>query len=63
MIGAFFDVDGTLYTANMWRGLMQYVAEHGGKIRTRLYFARNIPYYCLRKLKLIGEEDFRKPWV
>ena len=42
---------------------MQYVAEHGGKTRTRLYFARNLPYYYLRKLKLIGEEDFRKPWV
>ena len=63
MIGAFFDVDGTLYTANMWRGLMQYVAEQGGKTRTRWYFVRNVPYYYLRKLKLIGEEDFRKPWV
>lgn len=62
-IGAFFDVDGTLYNANMWRGLMQYVAEHGGKNRTRLYLARNVPYYLLRKLKLIDEEAFRKPWV
>jgi HAD superfamily hydrolase (TIGR01490 family) len=62
-VGAFFDVDGTLYTANMWRGLMQYVTEHGGKARARWYFARNMPYYYLRKLKLIGEEDFRKPWV
>lgn len=63
MIGAFFDVDGTLYHANMWRGLMQYVAEHGGKTRTRWYLARNMPYYYLRRLKLIGEEEFRKPWV
>jgi len=63
MIGAFFDVDGTLYTANMWRGLMQYVGEQGGKARTRWYFARNMPYYFLRKLRLIGQEDFRKPWV
>lgn len=63
MIGAFFDVDGTLYNANMWRGLMQYVTEHGRKTRTRLYLARTMPYYYLRKLKLIGEEDFRKPWV
>jgi HAD superfamily hydrolase (TIGR01490 family) len=63
MTGAFFDVDGTLYNANMWRGLMQYVAEHGRRTRTRVYLARNLPYYYLRKLKLIGEEDFRKPWV
>lgn len=63
MTGAFFDVDGTLYNANMWRGLTQYVAEHGRRTRTRVYLARNLPYYYLRKLKLIGEEDFRKPWV
>lgn len=63
MIGAFFDVDGTLYNANMWRGLTQYVSEHGGKNRTRLYMARNMPLLFLRKLKLIDEETFRKPWV
>jgi HAD superfamily hydrolase (TIGR01490 family) len=63
MIGAFFDVDGTLYHANMWRGLMQYAAAHGRKTRTRWYLARNMPYYYLRRFKLIGEEEFRKPWV
>ncbi|MBI5302297.1 MAG: HAD-IB family hydrolase [Chloroflexi bacterium] len=60
---AFFDVDGTLYTANMWRGLMQYVAEHGYKTRTRMYFYGLLPLYFFRKLRLISEEDFRKPWV
>lgn len=63
MIGAFFDVDGTLYTANMSRGLAQYVAEHGGKWRVRWYWARNLPYYYLRQLGLMSEEEFRKPWV
>lgn len=63
MIGAFFDVDGTLYTANMSRGLAQYVAEHGGKWRVRWYLARNMPYYYLRQLGWMSEEDFRKPWV
>ncbi len=63
MIGAFFDVDGTLYTAHMWRGLMQYAAAHGRKNRVRLYYAALMPLYWLRKLRLISEEDFRKPWV
>jgi HAD superfamily hydrolase (TIGR01490 family) len=63
MIAAFFDVDGTLYTANMWRGLMQYAAAHGRKMRTRWYFGSLIPLYLLRKLRLISEENFRKPWV
>lgn len=63
MIAAFFDVDGTLYTAHMWRGLMQYAAEHGRKNRVRLYYAELMPLYWLRKLRLISEENFRKPWV
>jgi HAD superfamily hydrolase (TIGR01490 family) len=63
MIGAFFDVDGTLYSGNMWRGLVQYATEHGRKTRAQLYMARNMSTYYLRKLKLIDEERFRKPWV
>ncbi len=60
---AFFDVDGTLYTANMWRGLMEYVAAHGRKTRTRVYFAKLLPLYFLHKLHLINQESARKPWV
>jgi len=63
MIGAFFDVDGTLYKANMWRGLVQYAAEHGRKNSTRFYLARNMPLMYIRKLNLIDEETFRRPWV
>jgi len=62
-IGAFFDVDGTLYTAHMWHGLMQYAKAHGRKNHVRLYYAALIPLYWLRKLGLISEESFRKPWV
>ncbi len=63
MIGAFFDVDGTLYQAHMWRGLMKYSARHGRANRVRLYYAAHLPLVYLRKLNLIGEEAFRKPWV
>lgn len=63
MIGAFFDVDGTLYTANMSRGLAQYVAEHRGRWRVRWYLARHMPYYYLRQLGLMSEEHFRQSWV
>lgn len=62
-IAAFFDVDGTLYTAHMWRGLMQYAAEHGHTNQVRLYYAALMPLYGFRKLNLISEENFRKPWV
>lgn len=60
---AFFDVDGTLYTANMWRGLMEYVAAHGRQTRARAYFAKLLPIYFLHKLHLVNQEAARKPWV
>ncbi len=63
MIGAFFDVDGTLYTANMWRGLMTYASQHGRARDAKLYYAALAPLYYLRKLHLLSEESFRKPWV
>ncbi len=63
MIGAFFDVDGTLYRAHMWRGLMEYVASHRGANRVRFYLAAHLPLVYLRKLHLISEEAYRKPWV
>ncbi len=62
-IGAFFDVDGTLYTAHMWRGLMEYAATHGRQNRVRLYTVGLMPLYGLRRLRWISEEGFRKPWV
>jgi len=62
-IGAFFDVDGTLYTANMWRGLMQYASAHGRARAAKAYYNTLVPLYFLRKLHLISEESFRKPWV
>jgi HAD superfamily hydrolase (TIGR01490 family) len=60
---AFFDVDGTLYTAHMWRGLMAYANAHGRKNRVRLYYSTLMPLYLLRKIKLVDEGGFRKPWV
>ncbi|MCL4486809.1 MAG: haloacid dehalogenase-like hydrolase [Chloroflexi bacterium] len=62
-VAAFFDVDGTLYTAHMWRGLMKYATQHGRANRVRLYFAGLVPLYGLRKVGLIGEEAFRAPWI
>ncbi len=63
MIGAFFDVDGTLYKAHMWRGLTEYCTQHGRANHVRLYYTAHLPLVYLRKLNLIGEEAFRKPWV
>lgn len=62
-IAAFFDVDGTLFTGHVWLGMIQYFAEHGRKLDTRLFWYYHLPLYLLRKLKWIGEERFRAPWA
>ncbi len=63
MIAAFFDVDGTLYTAHMWRGLMQYCKAHGRSLNVQMYYLSLAPLFYLRRLRLISEESFRRPWV
>jgi HAD superfamily hydrolase (TIGR01490 family) len=61
-IAALFDVDGTLFTGHVWRGMLDYFERHTGKWAVRRFWYAHLPSYFLRKLKLIGEEQFRGPW-
>ncbi len=61
-IAAFFDVDGTLFTGHVWRGMLEYFGTKRGKWAVRLWWYYHMPAYGLRKLKVIGEEQFRGPW-
>ena len=61
-IAALFDVDGTLFTGHVWRGMLDYFEAHTGKWAVRRFWYAHMPSYFLRKLKLIGEEQFRGPW-
>lgn len=61
-IAALFDVDGTLFTGHVWRGMLDYFKVHTGKWAVRRFWYAHMPSYFLRKLKLIGEEQFRGPW-
>jgi HAD superfamily hydrolase (TIGR01490 family) len=60
MIAAFFDVEGTLYTANMWRGLVKYNSAHGRQNAARRYYLGLLPGYFLTKLHLVREESMRR---
>jgi HAD superfamily hydrolase (TIGR01490 family) len=62
-IAAFFDVDGTLFTGHVWRGMLQYFTEHGRGLDVRLFWYYHMPLYLLRKIKWISEERFRGPWA
>jgi len=63
MIAALFDVEGTLYTAQMGRGLRKYAAAHGRRRAAQVYVAALAPRYYLRKLKLIAQENLTRPAI
>lgn len=61
---AFFDVDGTLTSERVWRGMMDYFKQRGLKRGVhRLYIGLHYPTYILRRLGLISEVAFRTPWA
>ena len=60
---AFFDIDGTLTAANVWRGLMDYFAVRGERRLTHLAFLlMHYPLALLRPVGLIREATFRRLW-
>jgi HAD superfamily hydrolase (TIGR01490 family) len=59
---ALFDVDGTLFTGHVWRGMLQYFEAQRGKWPVRAFWYAHMPSYLLRKMKLISQEQFRGPW-
>ena len=61
-IAALFDVDGTLFTGHVWRGMLDYFRVHTGTWAVRRFWYAHLPAYLLRKLNLIDEEQFRGPW-
>ncbi len=61
---AFFDVDGTLTTTNLWKAYMAYFQRHGHRQWThRLFMAVHLPQYFLYKRGLLKEETFRGRWA
>jgi HAD superfamily hydrolase (TIGR01490 family) len=60
---AFFDLDGTLTSAHVWQGIIDYFKEHNLRRWTHFgYMAYHFPLYILMKAGLISDESFRKPW-
>lgn len=61
---AFFDVDGTLTTERVWRGLLEYFQQRGERRWTnRFFWATHMPAYFLFKLGLASQSAFRRPWA
>jgi HAD superfamily hydrolase (TIGR01490 family) len=61
---AFFDVDGTLTRVRVWKGMLEYFQERRLRRGTHLlYMLLHYPTYVLRKLGLMSEAAFRRPWA
>ncbi|MBN2085999.1 MAG: haloacid dehalogenase-like hydrolase [Anaerolineales bacterium] len=58
MVAALFDIEGTLFTNPMGKGLTQYVYSHGRVLQAAAYFASLMPLYQFSKLGLINRERF-----
>jgi HAD superfamily hydrolase (TIGR01490 family) len=63
VIVALFDCDGTLYAAQMGRGVLEYAKAHGRDRAVRRYYAFLLPYFLLRGLNLISQERLMRPVV
>jgi HAD superfamily hydrolase (TIGR01490 family) len=64
MVGAFFDVDGTLTESRVWSGLIDYFPAKRIKLLVH-YFFNSYHYllYFLHKLGLIRQTAFRETWA
>jgi phosphoserine phosphatase len=57
------DVEGTLSTGEMWRGIGRYLAAHGRAWRWRLFLAVNLPEVMAARLGLIPVQTFKNRWL
>lgn len=58
-----FDCDGTLYAAQFGRGLLAYMSSHDHRKRAMSYYTALLPFFLLRKLRLIDAEAFNRPVI
>lgn len=61
---AFFDVDGTLTSDNVWKGIMAFFKRRRERQWThRAFLAVHYPLAFLRPLRLLSEAGFRRRWA
>jgi HAD superfamily hydrolase (TIGR01490 family) len=63
MITALFDADGTLYSAQMGRGLLRYVRTHGYRHRAALYYVSLLSRLLLNRLKLADSDGVQRKLI
>lgn len=63
-VAAFFDIDGTLTSDNVWKGQMAFFKQRRERQWThQLFLATHFPLAFLRPLRLLSEAGFRRVWA
>lgn len=57
------DMDGTLTSAEAWRGVQAWVSAHHASLAARLFLPIRLPVVALVKAGLYDREAFRARWV
>jgi HAD superfamily phosphoserine phosphatase-like hydrolase len=57
------DMDGTLTTAETWRGVLAWVTEHHPSPAARRFVTVRLPLIALAKLGAYDKEAFRARWI
>jgi HAD superfamily hydrolase (TIGR01490 family) len=61
---AFFDVDGTLTSVRVWKGIMAYFSRQGERRGVHaLFLGLHYPLYYARRLGVLNESSFRARWA
>lgn len=63
MIAAFFDIEGTLYTAPMGRGFVEYAKRNNHRSKVFRYYLSIMPRYYLYRLGLIPLKTVHHPAI
>ena len=57
------DMDGTLTTAETWRGVLAWVLQHRPSAAARRFVVIRLPLVLLAKIGVISKERFRARWL
>ena len=57
------DMDGTLTTAETWRGVLAWTLQHRPSAAARRFVSVRLPLVLLAKIGVISKENFRARWL
>ena len=57
------DLEGTVTAGYAWRGMRDYLLEHGRETEVKRFVYRRLPEYYLRRITGRGMQEFKTRWI